>query len=151
RRVRRHALQRQRDVHLLLHGLQRRPAGVRLPVAFPVAGDAAMHPVLLELPGLGVRILSAPVLLVAGWAAALWLAPHFGERLHGIDAQASRRACVLLGVAALLGGRLMFVAGNPAAFAAAPWRALAIWEGGRNAGGAVAALLVAGPLVMRAY
>jgi phosphatidylglycerol:prolipoprotein diacylglycerol transferase len=58
-------------------------------------------------------------------------------------------AQVLLGVAAVVGGRLHYVLDHPAMLAGSGWSSLRVWEG-MHAAGAILGLLLAGPVILRA-
>src|SRR5215470_5684108 len=101
-----------------------------------------MHPVLLELPSLGITILSYRVCLLLAVLVCWLVGPRWVARLEGLDAWSVFRAMVLLGLAAFAGARLHFVLSHWGDFANRPWAGLEFWSGGLHAGGGIALLTV---------
>jgi phosphatidylglycerol:prolipoprotein diacylglycerol transferase len=103
----------------------------------------------IPMPGLGVALPAYATLYAIAAAFAVVVGPRWIAALAGTPVGRTRRTLLLLLVVGLLGARLLFVIRNWAAFAAAPWRALYFWAGGRHEAGAIAALVGVGPPVCR--
>jgi phosphatidylglycerol:prolipoprotein diacylglycerol transferase len=108
-----------------------------------------MHPYLLHVPAQHVQVLWNDVLTVGGVLVCVLLAPHWARSLEGLDPRATRRALLLLGLAALAGGRMHFLLNHAALFADRPLDALRLWTGGYHIGGGLVALALAMPWVTR--
>ena len=107
-----------------------------------------MHPILLDLPSLGITILSYRVCLLLAVLVCWLIGPPWVARLEGLDPWSVFRAMVLLGLAAFAGARLHFVLTHWSDFADRPLAALQVWSGGLHAGGGIVLLAVAAPLVL---
>jgi phosphatidylglycerol:prolipoprotein diacylglycerol transferase len=107
-----------------------------------------LYPVLIELRSLGIAVLSYQAMHVVTIAVCLWLAPRWAERLEGLEAARVRRALLWFAVAPWIGGRAHFVIAHRSSFGERPLAALNLL-GGIHAGGAVLALALALPLVVR--
>jgi len=101
-----------------------------------------MHPRLFEIPfGSSPTVSTYGLLVAVGIMLGIGLGYRQARRL-GIRPDDYLDLSLFGIVAALLGSRLMFVLTNRDRFAAQPWRALYLWEGGLVFyGGVVAALL----------
>jgi len=108
-----------------------------------------MYPILIASSDHHSVLWSNQALLAIALVLGCALGPLWMQRLEGIDARRARRALLLLVLATLFGGRLHFILNQWPLFQANPWSMLAIWRGGLHAGGAVIALMLALPLVMR--
>jgi phosphatidylglycerol:prolipoprotein diacylglycerol transferase len=109
-----------------------------------------MHPVI-TVPLLGLTVRAYDVLMILGIGTGLVLAPWLGGKLDGTDWRRSVPATILLAVLMLLGARLHFVATQWPRFAAHPLSAFTLTSGGLHAPGAVIALVLTAPLVLRAF
>lgn len=108
-----------------------------------------MHPILLEVPSLGITIASYNALMLLAAVVWFWLAPRWVVALEGLDGGRVRRAMLPLGLAFFVGARLHFVLNQWKDFADHPLAALSFWSGGLHAPGGIALLALAGPLVLR--
>ncbi|MCB2193232.1 MAG: prolipoprotein diacylglyceryl transferase [Deltaproteobacteria bacterium] len=107
-----------------------------------------MFPVLFHIGPLTLHTYG--VLLALGAALGLWLLTHLAKKT-GLDPDRVMSLALWLLISGLVGSRLMFVLLEPAQFKAAPWRVLAIWEGGLVFYGGVAAALIVGLILMRRW
>jgi len=107
-----------------------------------------MHPVLIDIPSLGITILSYRVCLLLAVLVCWVVGPRWVAALEGLDPWRVFRAMVWLGVAAFAGARLHFVVTHWADFADRPLAALQFWSGGLHAGGGIVLLAVAAPFVL---
>jgi phosphatidylglycerol---prolipoprotein diacylglyceryl transferase len=107
-----------------------------------------MHPILLEIPSLGITILSYRVCLLLAVLLCWLIGPRWVAALEGLDPWRVFRAMVLLGLAAFAGARLHFVLTHWGDFADRPLAALQFWSGGLHAGGGIVLLTVAAPFVL---
>lgn len=107
---------------------------------------------LPELRVFGHEIQSHVAMLALAVVICNWIGPRWAKALEGIEPTTSRWVLVWLGVAAFAGGRLHFLANTWAlsAMSRSPWAALKVWDG-LHAGGAILALVLATPLVLRLY
>src|SRR5262245_22242581 len=96
-----------------------------------------MHPVI-HLAPLGIDVQSHLAALVAAVIICHLIGPAWAERLEGLDPRTTRRALVMSGIAAFVGGRVHFVLSHPSMFTGRPFRVLEFWAG-LHAGGAIAA------------
>jgi len=103
----------------------------------------------LTVPFVHLVVSSQQAFVLAAVLVCIWLGPRWAEKLAGFERRTTRCALLCLGLAAFVGGRAHFVAGQWGMFADRPWRALYIWSGGLHAAGAVVLLAVAVPLVCR--
>ncbi len=110
-----------------------------------------MHPILLDLPQLHVRILAAEVLRAAALGLSIVLGPHWAARLEGLDPRAVRQACLVLALMTLAGARLHFILNHPSFYADQPLWALALWTGPFHIGGGVVAVVLTAPAVTRHF
>lgn len=100
-----------------------------------------IDPVAFSAFGVAVRWYG--LILVVAAAVAIWLARREGRRL-GIPPEAISDGAVWIGLAALVGGRLLYVAQNElGTLAAHPTLILMVWMGGLSFYGGLAAALVA--------
>jgi phosphatidylglycerol:prolipoprotein diacylglycerol transferase len=90
------------------------------------------------------------VLLALGAALGLWLMTRLAKDA-GLDPDRVMTLALWLLISGLVGSRLMFVLLEPSQFKAAPWRVLAIWEGGLVFYGGVAGALIVGLILMRRW
>jgi phosphatidylglycerol:prolipoprotein diacylglycerol transferase len=101
-----------------------------------------MRLLLLDFGGFTVR--SDTAMLALAVAFGLFVGPLWAKRLTGIDAWVTFRVYCLLGVAALIGGRVHFLLNHELypflAMGRMPWQ-------GIHAAGAIIGLLVAAPVV----
>ena len=107
-----------------------------------------MFPVLLQLGPLTIHTYG--VLLALGAALGMWLLTHLAKK-SGLDPDRVMSLALWLLISGLVGSRLLFVILEPAQFKAAPWRVLAIWEGGLVFYGGLIAALAVGILLMRRW
>jgi phosphatidylglycerol:prolipoprotein diacylglycerol transferase len=98
------------------------------------------------LPVIGVP--SYAVMLAAAVLFAVVVGPAWAARLEGVEVRATRRAVLGLAAAALAGGRLHVVLNYWPHYAAHPATIPMFWAG-LHAGGAIVALAIAIPLVVR--
>ncbi|MBA3877227.1 MAG: prolipoprotein diacylglyceryl transferase [Anaerolinea sp.] len=92
---------------------------------------------------LGVSIRWYGLILVVAAAVAIWLARQEGAR-RGIDPATISDGAIWVGLAALAGGRLLYVAQNElGSLAAQPALVLMVWMGGLSFYGGLAGALVA--------
>lgn len=106
-----------------------------------------MLPVLIEFPQLGVAIHSRGLLIVVAALFCNLVGPPWIEALEGIDRGKSRRALLWLLPSAFLGGRLHYMANHWSELAAEPLAAFVLWGRGMHAGGAIALVALAMPVV----
>ena len=100
-----------------------------------------LDPVAFSLLGFHVRWYGIIVAIAA--AVAIWLATRKASRGR-IAAGAISDAAIWVGAAALLGGRVLYVAQNdPATLAADPLHFFAVWDGGLSFYGALLGALLA--------
>src|SRR5215470_3253278 len=107
-----------------------------------------MHPILFEVPSLGLTILSYRVCLLLAVLVCWVVGPRWVARLEGLDPWRVFGAMVLLGLAAFAGARLHFVLTHWSDFANRPLASLQVWSGGLHAGGGIILLTVAAPFVL---
>jgi len=107
-----------------------------------------MHPILLDLPSLGITILSYRVCLLLAVLVCWLIGPRWVATLEGLDPRSVFGAMVLLGLAAFAGARLHFVLTHWGDFADRPLAALQFWSGGLHAGGGIVLLAAAAPFVL---
>src|SRR5215470_3139578 len=107
-----------------------------------------MHPILLDVPSLGITILSYRVCLLLAVLVCWLIGPRWVATLEGLDPRRVFKAMVLLGLAAFAGARLHFVLTHWGDFADRPLAALQFWSGGLHAGGGIVLLTVAAPFVL---
>lgn len=110
-----------------------------------------MHPVLIDLPILGLSVRSYQAMLLLSVLMCIALGPLAVEGLEGLDRRRTRRALLTLGVVTLLGARLHFVMNHWPLFADRPLGALQLWSGGLHAGGGILLLAASAPFVVRLY
>ena len=108
-----------------------------------------MHPILLDIPSLGITILSYRVCLLLAVLVCWAVGPRWVATLEGLDPWRVFVAMVLLGLAAFAGARMHFVASHWGDFADRPLTALQFWSGGLHAGGGIVSLTLATPFVLR--
>ncbi len=107
-----------------------------------------MHPILFSIGPLTIHTYG--VLLALGAALGMLLYTRLA-RSAGQDPDRAMSLALWLLVSGLVGSRLMFVALEPHQFAAAPWRVLAIWEGGLVFYGGLAGALIVGIILTRRW
>ena len=107
-----------------------------------------MHPVLIDIPSLGITILSYRVCLLLAVLVCWVVGPRWVAALEGLEPWRVFRAMVWLGLAAFAGARLHFVVSHWSDFADRPLAALQFWSGGLHAGGGIVLLAVAAPFVL---
>src|SRR5262245_22252807 len=107
-----------------------------------------MHPILFQLPSLGITIPSYRACLLLAVLVCWAIGPRWVAALEGLDPWRGFGATVLLGVAAFAGARLHFVLTHWAEFSNRPLAALEFWSGGLHAGGGIVLLVAAAPLVL---
>ena len=107
-----------------------------------------MYPVLFSIGPLTLHTYG--VLLALGAALGLWLMTHLAKNA-GLDPDRVMTLALWLLISGLVGSRLMFVLLEPSQFKVAPWRMLAIWEGGLVFYGGVAGALIVGLILMRRW
>lgn len=87
-------------------------------------------------------------MLALAVAVSMWVGPRWAHALEGIDPRTTRRAFLGLTAAAFAGGRLHVVANYWGHYAAHPAAIAKFWAG-LHAGGAIVAIAVALPFVVR--
>lgn len=107
-----------------------------------------MHPNLLDLPAQNIHVLWNDVLTIGGVVMTILISPYWAQRSEGLDPRAVRRALLLLGLAALLGGRLHFLLNHASMFAGRPLDALKP-TGGYHIGGGILAVALTMPWITR--
>ena len=107
-----------------------------------------MHPVLIDIPSLGITILSYRVCLLLAVLVCWVVGPRWVAALEGLEPWRVFRAMVWLGLAAFAGARLHFVVSHWSDFADRPLAVLQFWSGGLHAGGGIVLLAVAAPFVL---
>jgi phosphatidylglycerol:prolipoprotein diacylglycerol transferase len=107
-----------------------------------------MHPVLIDIPSLGITILSYRVCLLLAVLVCWVIGPRWVAALEGLEPRRVFAAMVLLGLGAFAGARLQYVATHWSDFADRPLAALQFWSGGLHAGGGILLLAVAAPLIL---
>lgn len=110
-----------------------------------------MYPTLIHIPLLEVALPSYETFILLAAVLCIWVGPRWAERLEGLDRSQTRRALLVIGVLVFAGGRLHFVLNHWFLFANRPWLAFKLWSGGMHAGGAIAALALGTPLVLRRF
>lgn len=108
-----------------------------------------MLPVLVEIPQLGVAIQSRGLLIVLAAVLCNLFGPRWIESLEGIDRRQARAALLWLLPPAFIGGRLHYVLNHWSEYAADPLSGLVFWGRGMHAGGALLAMAVALPFILR--
>jgi len=108
-----------------------------------------MHPILLDLPSLGITVLSYRACLLLAVLVCWLVGPRWVATLEGLDPWRVFHAMVLLGLAAFAGARLHFVLTHWGDFADRPVAALQFWSGGLHAGGGIVLLTAAAPFILR--
>jgi phosphatidylglycerol:prolipoprotein diacylglycerol transferase len=99
-------------------------------------------PVAIPLGPFGIRWYG--ILMAAAMAVGLWLA-YRDARRRGVDPDSLLRTAELALFGGLVGARLYYVAFNWDYYGPAPWKILAVWEGGLAIhGGLLGGLLVGG-------
>jgi phosphatidylglycerol:prolipoprotein diacylglycerol transferase len=93
-----------------------------------------VYPLLYDAGPLIVR--SYGLALVLSFLAGMWLARARARRA-GVDPRHMARLFLLILLAAVIGSRLLHMVENAASYAADPWRAGRIWEGGLSMYGGV--------------
>lgn len=105
-------------------------------------------PFVIDIDPVAFAVIGIPVrwyglILIAAAAAAIWIAQR-GARRRGIDGPTVSDAIVWVGVAALVGGRLLYVVQNElGSFPSDPAHLLMVWMGGLSFYGGLVAGLVA--------
>jgi phosphatidylglycerol:prolipoprotein diacylglycerol transferase len=105
----------------------------------------------LDVPALGLTFHSYTTFYLLTVLFALIAGPLRVSPLVDVEARKVRRAALVVVLAAVMGARLHFVATHWPIYAANPMAIVEVWAGGRHAGGAVLAVLIAGFLVSRYY
>lgn len=101
-----------------------------------------MLPVLVDFPQLGVAIHSRGLMIVLAAVLCHLVGPRSIEWLSGVDRRQARRALLWLLPPAFIGARLHYLLNQ--------WpQQAAFWEGGMHAGGAIIAMAISLPLVLR--
>jgi phosphatidylglycerol---prolipoprotein diacylglyceryl transferase len=111
-----------------------------------------VYPTLFHLPALHLEVRSYQVMLVLAVVVCHWLAPRWAMRHEAIEPRTTRWVLGWMGVAAFAGGRAQFVinAWSFSTFPQKPWEVLAFWQG-LHAGGALLALVVSTPIILKLY
>jgi phosphatidylglycerol---prolipoprotein diacylglyceryl transferase len=109
----------------------------------------AVLPVLVDLPQLGVAIHSRGLMIVLAAVLCNTLGARWIESLEGIDRRQSRRALLWLLPPVFIGGRLHYVLNHWATHVEQPLSVLISWGRGMHAGGAIVAMAVAMPFILR--
>jgi phosphatidylglycerol:prolipoprotein diacylglycerol transferase len=106
-----------------------------------------VYPKLIEFPSLHLALRSHTVLLILAILVCVWVGPRWAQALEGLDRHKTRRAILLLGVAALLAGRLHFLLNYWTIFSDRPLATLEFWRG-LHAPGAIIGVVVATPWIL---
>lgn len=110
-----------------------------------------MFPIILQLPQWNLTIRSYETMIVVAAIVVHWLAPRLDMRLEGIPPSTTRRVLLLLTVATFVGGRLHYVINQWTLYAQNPMAAFRLQPGHFHAGGAVAGMALAAPVIFRHY
>lgn len=108
-----------------------------------------MHPVLIELTHPPISILSYHAMIALSVLVGVSIGPRWAHGLEGIDVSRARVALLTLAVPIFVAGRLHYVLNQWSVFSDEPLMALRIWSGGLHAGGAMLALALSTPVVLR--
>ena len=109
-----------------------------------------MHPLLIDLPSLGVSVRTNSALLLLAVLACCWSAVHALRRLDGLDWQRTWPAFLILAVVPWIGGHVHFLLNHWSIAASEPHRIFTPWAG-LHAGGVIISLAVSAPLVLGYY
>ncbi|MCF8033815.1 MAG: prolipoprotein diacylglyceryl transferase [Desulfarculaceae bacterium] len=107
-----------------------------------------MYPILFSIGPLTLHTYG--VMLALGAALGMLLYTGLAKNA-GLDPDRAMSLALWLLISGLIGSRLMFVILEPSQFMRAPWRVLAIWEGGLVFYGGVAGAAVVGIWLMRRW
>jgi phosphatidylglycerol:prolipoprotein diacylglycerol transferase len=110
-----------------------------------------MHPILLEIDRFDLVLRSYPTFILLAVITCLWVGPRMAARLEGLDPARVLRALLWIGVAVFAGARLHFVLTHWAMFSSRPLATLKVWSGGIHAGGAIVALGISAPFILRRF
>lgn len=110
-----------------------------------------MHRILIEIARPHFALRSYPALILLAVVVCLWLGPWVAARLEGLNRRRVLGALTVLGLVVFAGARLHFVLVHWRLFSGQPHAFLTVWAGGLHAGGAIASLALAAPLVLRAF
>src|SRR5262245_33713536 len=102
-----------------------------------------MHPTLVRFPALALNIPSYHTLIALAALVCFVIGPRWANRLEGIDPRMTVRVLLVMGIAALVGGRLHFVINQWSLFAGRPLDVFQLWTGGIHASGAIIGLVLA--------
>jgi phosphatidylglycerol---prolipoprotein diacylglyceryl transferase len=94
-----------------------------------------MHAVLFHAPDYGITVPAFGAMLAVAVLLTFWLVPRSVESIVGIERGRARYALLFVALAALVGGRLHFIANFPYVFAGRWPEALNPWFGGFHVGG----------------
>jgi phosphatidylglycerol:prolipoprotein diacylglycerol transferase len=89
--------------------------------------------------------------VAAATLLCLWIGPRWIQALEGLDARRCRLALVVIGLIVFAGARLHFALNHSALFVERPWLLVTLGPGGFHAAGAIGALVLGAPLVLRAF
>ena len=88
-----------------------------------------MHPILIEFGFLNLKIFTYGLLVATGFFSGILLAAHLGKQ-EGLDQKKILDLCFYLVIAALVGGRTLYIIVEHRYFLANPLEVLKFWKGG---------------------
>ena len=88
-----------------------------------------MHPILLEFGFLNLKIFTYGLLVATGFFAGILLAARWAKQ-DGLDQQKILDLCFYIAIAALVGGRTLYIIVEYRYFVANPLEVLKFWKGG---------------------
>ena len=109
-----------------------------------------MHPTTI-LPFIGTELRTSALFIQLGVLFTVVAGPFLAAWLEPLDRRRVRWALAIMLVVALAGGRLHFLLNNNLLFVTDPIAALKLWAGPFHVGGGIIGLLLAAPLVTRAF
>lgn len=88
-----------------------------------------MHPILIEFGFLNLKIFTYGLLVATGFFSGILLAAHLGKQ-EGLDQKKILDLCFYIVIAALVGGRTLYIIVEYRYFLANPVEVLKFWKGG---------------------
>lgn len=88
-----------------------------------------MHPILVEFGFLNLKIFTYGLLVATGFFAGILLAAYWAKQ-DGLDQQKILDLCFYIAIAALVGGRTLYIIVEYRYFLANPLEVLKFWKGG---------------------
>ncbi len=110
-----------------------------------------MRPILFELPFFNIAVPAYGTLILFAAIICIWIGPRWIYAREGLPIGRVRWALVAMGVLVFVGGRAHFVFNHWMFFQGQLGAAMSPGRGGLHAGGAIAALAVGLPPVLRAF